>query len=319
MDTQVSKRRLLMLLKLLRQQTDEEHPLSTAEIIEYFGKQGIVIERRTVVTDIDLLCEAGYDLVTIKGSQNRYFFGTRELELPEVKLLIDAVYASKFITPAKSETLIKKLSAFVSQHQADKLQHRLYVSERIKPVNETVYYSADVIRAAIEQKLQITFQYYEYTPTKHKILKHKGKVYRFSPYDLIWNEDRYYVLGFSNSHNKVISFRVDRMCNVNLNDAPADSPPSDYSIAAYGSKVFDMFDGHNATVTLRCKNDLMRVIVDRFGENVQTEVFDKEHFLATVDVSVSPTFFGWVFQFADGVNIVSPPEIAREYGDMLKN
>lgn len=317
MDTQISKRRLLMLLKLLREQTDEEHSLSTAEIIEYFDKQGIVIERRTVVADIELLCEAGYDIVTVRGKQNRFFFGVRELELPEVKLLIDAVYASKFITPAKSEALIKKLSQFVSVYQADCLQRHLYVNERIKSVNETVYYSADVIRAAIEQKRQITFQYYEYTPTKHKILKHKGKVYRFSPYDLIWNEDRYYVLGYSNSHNKVISFRVDRMYKVTLSDAFAITPPSDYSIATYGSKVFDMFDGHNATVALRCQNDLMRVIVDRFGEDVCTEVLDKEHFLATVEVSISPTFFGWVFQFADGIRIVSPPEIVQEYKEML--
>lgn len=292
--------------------------MSTAEIIEYFEKQGIATERRTISTDVDLLCEAGFDIVTAKGTQNKYFIGARELELPEVKLLMDAVYASKFITPAKSQALIKKLSALVSVHQADKLQRRLYVSERIKPVNETVYYVADMIRMAIEQRKQIKFQYYEYTPTKRKILKHKGKVYRFSSYDLIWNEDRYYVLGFSNSHNKVISFRVDRMCNVATTDTPAVPPPSDYSIAAYGSKVFDMFDGHNATVTLRCKNDLMRVIVDRFGENVQTEVLDKAHFLATVDVSVSPTFFGWVFQFADEIQIISPPEIAHEYGEMWK-
>lgn len=318
MDAQISKRRLLMLLTLLWQQTDEEHPLSTTEIIEYFEKQGIVTERRTISTDVDLLCEAGFDIVIVKGTQNKYFLGTRELELPEVKLLIDAVYASKFITPSKSEALIHKLSSLVSVHQADNLKRRLYVSERIKPVNETVYYSADIIRTAIEQRRQITFQYYEYTPTKRKVLKHKGKVYRFSPYDLIWNMDRYYVLGFSNSHNKVISFRVDRMCNVALGNASAVPPPSDYSIAAYGSKVFDMFDGHNATVTLRCKNDLMRVIVDRFGENVHTEVLDKEHFLATVDVSVSPTFFGWVFQFADEIQIISPPEIAHEYVEMWK-
>lgn len=318
MDTQVSKRRLLMLQKLLEQRTDEEHPLSTAEIVEHFESHGILTDRRTVATDIDLLREAGYDIITVKGTQNRYLIGTRAFELPEVKLLIDAVYASKFITPAKSETLIKKLSSLVSSHQAENLQRRLYVSERIKPVNETVYYSADVICTAIEQGKQITFQYYEYTPAKRKVLKHKGKVYRFSPYDLIWNEDRYYVLGFSNSHGKVISFRVDRMCKVELSDAPAVTPPSDYSIAAYGSKVFDMFDGHSATVTLRCENELMRVIVDRFGENVQTEVLDKEHFLATVDVSASRTFYGWVFQFADAIRIISPPEIVREYGEMWK-
>lgn len=319
MDAQISKRRLLMLLKLLQEQTDDEHPLSTAIIVRHFESHGILTDRRTVTTDIDLLREAGYDIITLKGTQNRYFIGTRMFELPEVKLLIDAVYASKFITSTKSETLIMKLSSLVSSHQAENLQRHLYINERIKPVNETIYYSADVIRTAIEQKRQITFQYYEYTPTKRKILKHKGKVYRFSPYDLIWNEDRYYILGFSNSHSKVISFRVDRMCKVAIADAPIVPPPSDYSITSYGSKVFDMFDGHKATVTLRCKNDLMRVIIDRFGESVHTEVIDKEHFLATVDVSVSPTFFGWIFQFSGGIKIVSPSEISREYGDMLIN
>ena len=177
------------------------------------------------------------------------------------------------------------------------------------------------IEGAIQRSYQpevseVTFQYYEYTPQKEKILKHNGRVYRFSPYDLIWNEDRYYVLGFSRHHGKVISFRVDRMCDVQLAADPAIPRPQDYSVEAYGSKVFDMFDGEEKDVLLSCENDLMRVIVDRFGEDVHVEPQDKDRFYARVRIHTSPTFYGWVFQFAGGVKIISPEEIVDEYQRM---
>ncbi len=256
-------------------------------------------------------------MVTVRGTQNKYFIGARDFELPEVRLLMDAVCASKFITPAKSETLIEKLGTLASIHQAKALDHRLYAG-RIKPVNERVYYSAEVIRQAIAAHRQITFQYYEYTPDKEKILKHNGRIYRFSPYDLIWNEDRYYTLGFSENHNKVISFRIDRICNIEETDRKAVEKPRDYSITAYGSKVFDMFDGEEVEIILSCTNNMMKVIIDRFGEDVETWRTDEEHFSVKTSVYVSPTFFGWVFQFCGKIRIIAPTEITRRYAEICR-
>ena len=193
------EKRILMLFRLFMQQTDEEHPLSTSEIITYFGENDIVTDRRTVKADAELLAALGYDVITVRGAQNMYFIGSRTFELPEVRLLMDAVCASRFITPAKSEALIDKLGMLTSIHHAKTLENRLYVPGRVKPINEKIYYSAEVIRQAIEKRRQVTFQYYEYMPQKEKVLKHDGRVYRFSPYDLIWNEDKYYALGSSNA------------------------------------------------------------------------------------------------------------------------
>lgn len=318
MTKQTGKTRLLLLLRLLMEQTDEEHSLSTAEIVEYFRQRGIVTDRRTVKADAELLAEQGYDVVAVRGTQTRFFIGSRTFELPELRLLMDAVSASHFITPAKSETLIEKLGSLASVHQAKSLHSRLYVAERVKPVNEAVYYTVEMLRQAMEQNKQIIFQYYEYTPKKRKIRKHRGKIYRFSPYDLIWNDDRYYALGFSEGHGKVISFRVDRMCNVQPSEQDAVPRPEDYSIAAYGSKVFDMFDGEEAEIILCCENDMMNVIIDRFGERVHTWQEDDEHFCVKTNVYVSPTFYGWVFQFRRKIKIIFPAEIAQEYWEMCQ-
>jgi len=318
MDKQFGKKRILHLLHLLIEKTDEDHPLSTAEIMDYFRQQGIVTDRKTVKADVELLQQMDYDVVAVRSTQTKYFMGSRTFELPELRLLMDAVSASRFITPTKSKVLIRKLGSLASVYQAEALHTRLYVADRVKPVNEAVYYSVEILRQAMERDKQVTFQYYEYTPKKKKVLKHRGRIYRFSPYDLIWSDDRYYALGFSVSHGKVVSFRVDRMCNVQPSEQNAVPRPEDYSIIAYGSKVFDMFDGEETEVTLSCTNDLMKVIIDRFGEGVHTWTEDDKHFCAKIKVYVSPTFYGWVFQFAGKIKIIFPDKIAHEYWEMCR-
>lgn len=319
MGNQLSKRRLILLLKLLYAKTDEDHLLSTAEIVDYFRSQNIVTDRRTVKADIDLLIDMGHDIVIVKSTQNKFFIGNRLFEVPEVKLLIDAVYASKSITESKSENLIEKLSTLLSEDQANMLQKNLMLSEQIKPMNEVIYYSVDVINRAIADNKKISFKYYEYTPEKKKVLKHKGYTYSFSPYVLLWNEDHYYALGYSEKHEKVTAFRVDRMCEVRICDVDAVLQTVPFDITAYSNEVFDMFPGRKAVVTLRCENDMMKVIVDRFGEYVETKSIDDKHFYVETMVSVSPTFFGWIFQFAGRIKIVSPDKIVQEYQTMLQN
>lgn len=318
MGNQLSKRRLLMLLKLLYSKTDEDHHLSTAEIVDYFRSQDIVTDRRTVKVDIDLLIDIGHDIVVVKSTQNKFFIGNRLFEVPEVKLLIDAVYASKSITKSKSENLIEKLSSLLSEDQSNKLRKNLVISEQIKPMNEVIYYSVDIINRAIADNKQISFKYYEYTPEKKKVLKHCGYLYSFSPYALLWNEDHYYAIGYSEKYEKVTSFRADRMCEVRICNADAIAPPTTFNIASYSNEVFDMFSGCDSVVALKCENDLMKVIVDRFGEDVETRSIDEKHFCVTTTVSVSPTFFGWVFQFAGKIEIISPNEVIEEYLKMFE-
>lgn len=318
MGNQLSKRRLIMLLKLLYMRTDEDHLLSTVEIVDYFRSQDIVTDRRTVKADIDLLIDMGHDIVVVKSTQNKFFIGNRLFQVPEVKLLIDAVYASKFITKSKSENLIEKLSSLLSEDQANNIRKNLAISVQIKPMNEVIYYSVDIINGAITDNKQISFKYYEYTPEKKRVLKHSGHLYRFSPYTLLWNKDHYYTIGFSEKHEKVTSFRVDRMCEVRICDSDAILPPVPFEIACYSNEIFDMFLGQEAVVTLKCENDLMKVIIDRFGEDIEAKSIDDKHFHVKATVSVSPTFFGWVFQFAGRIRIVSPDEIVEEYQAMLR-
>ncbi len=198
--------RILYILKLLEEYTDEQHPMSITDIVEYLDKQEIKAHRRTIMTDIESLKEFGIDIITIKSTQNKYFIGNRNFELPEVKLLIDAVESSKLITQKKSSELIRKLTALASRNQANELNRHIYVDDRVKPENEEVYYTVDSIHNAINSNKQIEFKYYQYTGRKEKIYKNDGYVYNLSPYALIWSEDHYYVIGFSRKHNKISKF-----------------------------------------------------------------------------------------------------------------
>lgn len=310
---QINKPRILYILKLLYENTDEDNPVSTVDIINYLAGLGISAHRKTIAVDIEVLQEFGFDIVIIKSTQNKYFIGNRRFELPELKLLIDAVESSKFITTKKSEELVAKLASLASKNQAVSLNRQLYIEKRIKPENEAIYYIVDTIHNAINAQKQIAFQYYEYTQTKQKVLKHDGYVYNLSPYALFWNDDHYYVIGYCPKHEKVSTFRVDRMVKPSILEANAIPQPNEFYAADFSKKVFEMFDGEPVQVELKCTNDLMNVIIDRFGESVNTEVLDEEHFKVTVEVSASPTFYGWVFQFAGNMSILSPQNIQDEY------
>ena len=312
------KDRLLFLLELLNRETDEEHPITVAEIIDRLGAEGFTATRKTVAKDIDTLLAHGVDVVCNKSRQNKYFIGNRAFELPELTLLVDAVQAAKFISVKQSHNLIEKLSALTSVHQAAKLNRQLYVEKQVKSVNEKVFYTVDLLQTAIQTKRQVTFQYFEYTAAKKKVLKHGGQVYAFSPYALLWNNDSYYALGFSESHGKVVSFRVDRMSNTKLTELAAAPKPKGFRVEEYTTSVFSMYDEETRTVTLRCENSLMKSIIDRFGTKVKTTVADDRHFTAEVEVSVSPTFFGWVVSFGGRMEIAAPKDVAEQYLNLLR-
>ena len=310
-----SQQALLLLRQYLHQHTDEQHPVSDTDILAFWQQHGIQAGRKSVYTDIELLQNVGMDIVCVKSSQNKYFVGQRLFELPELKLLVDAVESSRFITEKKSTALIKKLGHLTSTAQAEQLNRRIYMGGTPKPENESIYYNVDTIHNAVQKKQQITFQYFEYTPKKEKILKHDGYKYRFSPYAMIWNRDCYYAVGWSEKHGKIAQFRVDRMTAVEpLEQAAVQTP--DFDPAEYVRKVFGMYPDDLCTAKLLCDNEVMRSVIDRFGENVRTETVDEQHFRATVEVAPSPPFFSWVFTFSGKIRIVSPAAVLEEMRDM---
>ena len=317
MTVNLGKRRLLFLARLLYLESDERHPMSTNVLFEYFSKLGMRPDRKTLKSDIELLTELGMDIIAIHGNPIRYFIGNRGFELPEVKLLIDAVQSSRFITAKKSEALTKKLSSYlVSKHQGKALYRNLHTGSRIKPANEQIFVYVDGIFDAINNNKQISFQYIEYTPNKQRTAKHGGFIYELTPYAMLWNGDYYYCVGFSRSHNKVVTFRVDRMKGMVVTEAVAVPPPASFNVKDYYTGIFDMFDGDDMEVELLCENRHMKSVVDQFGEKVSTRITDSEHFIATVSVSVSPTFLSWVFQFCGEIKIISPPAAVDTYREM---
>ena len=313
------KPRILYLLRILEQYTDEEHPLTTKQLIEMLNeKYGISTYRTTIAKDVVALQEFGVDIVVVHSTQCKYFIGSRQFELPELKLLIDAVESSKFITSKKSDALIKKIHMLTSNEQVKKLKRNNYVSGRIKPNNEQIYYIVDTINDAINEGKQISFQYYEYTGLKEKVLKNKGEVYTVSPYHLVWNDDYYYVVGYSEKREKIVTFRVDRIASqpdiLSVDAVPA---PEDFDIVEFTKQVFYMYDGEAVLVDLKCDNSLMKTIVDRFGEDITTLVYDENSFKVTVEISTSPTFFGWIFGFGGKVQILAPESVEEEYRQMI--
>lgn len=310
--------RIIELLRFLYQQTDEAHAVTVSEMIEHLKSKGIPSVRQTVYTDLDALDTAGIDIVQIKSTQNRYFIGSRIFEYPELKMLVDAVASSKVISAKKSQALIQKLGQLTSIQQAEQLQRLASLSSRVKPHNEKVYYIIDSIQTAILDQHQISFQYYEYTPEKKKILKHDGYRYILDPYALEWKNDHYYLIGYSHKHKGIAHFRVDRLTSVE----PLDSkfqPMPDFDVAAYTNKMVDMFAAEHAEqVKLLCSNELMRVIIDHYGEDIEISPYDDTHFTVIIEVDPSGTFYGWVFKFMGKIRILSPQSCVDKMQDIAR-
>ena len=289
------------------------------EMVSHLESLGIDAGRKGVAKDIEQLMEAGFDVVINSGKPHEYFMGNRHFELPELKLLVDAVQAAKFISVKKSTSLTEKLTALTSSHLAGELHRQTYIESRVKADNERVYITVDMLHTAINTGKKVLFKYYEYDRHKRKTYKHGRKVYSVSPYGLLWNYDCYYVVGYSDSHAKVISFRVDRVASPELSDVPAVQPAPEFDISAYARSVFSMYDGPMRDVTLKCENSCMKTIIDRFGEDVATVILDDEHFSANVNVSTSQTFYGWIFSFAGKISISEPEDVKMEYRALARS
>ena len=313
-----NKQRPFRLLKYLYENTDEDHAVSTPELVRIFQAEDAHANRKTIKDDIDVLVGEGFDVVTVRSKNHSFFLGARRFEIPEIKLLIDAVSASKFTTADKSATLIDKLTSMVSKMQAEKVRRHMYSADHVKSDNWQIYYIVDAITDAINQGKKIRFQYFDYNGLKEKCLRHDGAEYSVSPYALVWDDSHYYMIGYSDAKQMIVNFRVDRMCNTEMKKEDAVPLPDGFCMDDYVKQQFHMFAGDKTEVVLECQDEMMKYIIDQFGEEVEAWKVSEDTFRAKVSVADSPTFYGWVFPFEGKIQIVEPEEILEKYRSMVK-
>ena len=316
-----AKLRPLYLAKILYEQTDEEHYLTTVQLMQILEEQyGISAHRQTIKADIDLLKQFGLEIEEVKSVQNRYNLYGRQFDIPELKLLIDAVESSKFITAHKSQELVEKLSRLAGEHASAGLKRNVCCENRVKPGNEKIYLIIDAINEAINTNKRISFQYFRYDSNKQKQLKLDGKSYEITPLHLVWNGDYYYMIGVYEYKQRLGSFRVDRIAKrpeiLDIEGTPA---PVSFDINEHINTTFRMYNSTHAEVELICDNDVMDSIIDRFGEDVATYPNDHNSFKAIVKIAVSNVFYSWVFGFGGKVKIQSPEHVKERYSDMLRD
>lgn len=313
------KLKILYIYKLLFEKSDEENPISTKDIIAYLEEKGISAERKSVYDDLENLRAFGADIIS--NGKAGHYIASRTFELAELKLLVDCVQANRFITEKKSAQLIKKLESLTSSNLARSLQRQVYIANRVKGLNEKVYYNTDTLHEAITRRQKIAFQYFTYTPDKQKMLKRDGSDYIASPYALTVSEENYYLVAYYEKRKKITNFRVDRMENIRiLNESVPDLKSvagENFDIGAYAKKHFNMFTGEMKTVTLSCRASLINAVIDRFGEKAVIIPENDEYFTLKADVNVSPAFFSWVFMFGGDMKITAPSEVAAEFKQTL--
>ena len=307
-----NKLKILYLMRLLQKETDASHPLNAEQLCAEMNKQyGIPYERKTIYKDIELLKTYGVRIGQIKGRTFGYFVEERDFSLPELKLLVDAVQSSKFITKEKSEELIHKLEGLTSYENAKQLQRQVYIFNRIKAGNDAIYSNVDAIHEAIQNNCQISFKYCEWTVKKELVRKKGGVDYIVSPWALTWDDENYYLVGYE---DKIKHYRVDKMQEIMILEEPRLGKEQfvDFDLAAFAKKTFGMYGGEDQDLVLECDNTLAGVIIDRFGMDVLMIPHGK------VVVSVSPQFFGWLAGLGGKVRICSPKKTREEYTSYLE-
>ena len=315
------KMKLLFLIKMLQENTDEHHVLTTQEIIDKLAANDIHAERKSIYDDIRTLQDFGYDILQAGSrSGGGYWLGSREFELPELKLLVDAVQSSRFITTKKSRELIHKLEHMVSRHDAGKLQRQVYVAGRIKTENESIYYSIDAIHRAIQENRQISFPYLEWTLKKELSPREGKERYLVSPWALIWREENYYLVAYDEEAKGRRIYRVDKMADIKIETEPrSHGEEFTENAALLSKKTFGMYDGKVEMVRMKFFHRMMNTVIDKFGADVVVYRVDDEHFEITVPVAISPQFCGWIFGLGRQVEILEPKSVVKKMKDMLKN
>ncbi len=313
------KLRMLYIMKILLDKTDEAHPLSAADIDRRLDGYGMSADRKTIYSDIETLREFGLDIIQAKGTNGGYYVAEREFELAELKLLVDAVQSSKFISQKKSERLIKKLEALAGEHDARRLQRNVFIYSRPKSGNERIYHNIDQIHTAILENRQIQYQYVEWTVKKELKPKKGGAYYRVSPWSLTWSSENYYLIAYDDEADRIKHFRVDKMRHTGIleQERVGRQRFENFDLAEFSKKTFGMYGGRDEKVVLLCDNELVGVILDRFGREVMIMPVDEERFRVHVQAAVSHQFFGWVTGIGSKMRIVGPEQVCQEYREYL--
>ena len=306
------KLKILYLMRIFLSQTDETHPLSVSELISKLADYGVSAERKTIYDDIEALRQFGIDIIMEKTKSFGYYVASRDFELPELKLLADAVQSSKFITEKKSMQLIKKLEGLASAHGAGKLRRQVYIQNRVKSMNESIYYYVDILHEAISEGKKISFKYFDYNVEKERVFRHGGARYVVSPIVLSWNEENYYLIAHSDEREGFSHYRVDKMSGVKKLDEKRSAATGGFDLVDYTKKVFGMYGGTEANVKLRMSNTLANAAIDRFGKDIAIIADGDCHFTINVRVALSPVFYGWLFQFGELCEVVSPQSLKDE-------
>ena len=309
------KQKILVLLDLFKSKTDEEHGVTTSDIIDYLAEHGIKAERKTVYADLNTLKEYGYEISKEKKDGNYYYtLLNRDFQLPELKLLVDAVQASKFISAKKSSELIKKIENLASVYQAKQLQRQVFVSNRIKTNYENVYYNVDELNLAINENRKIKFDYYEWNLSKEMVLRKNGHKNDISPWSLAWDDENYYLVAFDGNSGIIKHYRVDKMRKIEILDKARDGREEfeEFDAAKYAKKVFGMFTGDEQRVKIQFANKLIGVVIDRFGQDIMIIPKGVDQFVVNVNVKVSNMFLGWIIGLGDGAKILEPESVVDE-------
>ena len=309
------KLKLLYLSKILKEKTDDEHYITMPEIIDALASYGIEANRKSIYTDMDALEQYGMDIIKTRiGPQTFYHCGDRDFELAELKFLVDAIQASKFISEKKTRELIKKLETNLSTYDATLLEREVTVTGRVKNMNESVYYNIDSIHEAISTDRQIKFKYYKWDLQKKMKLRKEGDWFQVSPWFLFWDNEYYYLIAYDPYEEKIKHYRVDKMLKITLVDEKREGKEQykKFDITRYSKSLFGMFGGEETKVTLEAENSMVSVIIDRFGKDIIINTVDQDHFRTTVNVSVSSQFLGWIMALGDKVKIVGPDEVVEQ-------
>ncbi len=312
--------KILYLYKILTEQTDEEHPIKLPEIIRQLEAFGISAGRKALYEDIDALRAYGLDIISGRGANSGYYVVHRDFELPELKLLADAVSSSRFLTEHKAQKLVEKLGTLASIHEAKQLKRQVYIAGRTKEQNERIYLTIDTIQRAIDDKKQISFKYFKYDLRKRRVYRDSRRI--CTPIALLWNEERYYlVANYEKYPDKLTNFRVDRMEGAEVLDEPGIYPEEPFDPDDYQNATFSMFSGVPQQVKLRFANHLVNAMIDRFGKSISIHPDGEEHFIVRVDVKAENPlpFFGWLFQFGAEAEILEPAELREAYRTTLQD
>lgn len=309
------KMKLIYLMKIMLEMTDEEHSITIKEIIDILNSYGINAERKSLYDDIENLRNYGIDIEGVQEERAyHYRVVNRQFELAELKLLVDSVQSAKFITEKKSNELIKKIEGLASKYEAMQLHRQVYVSGRVKTMNERIYYNVDIIHTAIANNSKITFQYFQWNVKKKMELRHNGNMYEMSPWALSWDDENYYLIAFDSEKQIIKHFRVDKMLNIDVLTKKRDGKNEfkSFNMAAYAKKVFGMFAGEETWVKIECENNLVGVIIDRFGQEVTIIPKDEEHFILNIQVAISRQFLAWVIGLGSGIKIIEPACVVEQ-------